>query len=208
MRIIVVTKNISYEVALQQELQALDCEVFVTRNDRKDELLIGGATFFDCLFISETFSDKEFLEMYQKAITVYHTRVVRLMSEGETPPSPSKTEDDEQVSYVSRSFVDLRDFLAIVMEQLPRATGKAESLTKEAFIKLLSNQERLLFQSLDEKIIISRSELCLKIWGEEVSTSRKSQLSSMVKKINEKLDKHEYIDKRIRTYWNKGYVLQ
>lgn len=203
-----VTKNISYEVTLQKEIQALNYEVFVTRNDREDGLLIGGATFFDCLFISETFSDKEFLELYQKSSIAYHTRIVRVIPEGETSSSLSKKEDGEQISYVSRSFEDLRDFLAIIMEQLPQVTGKTEPLTKEAFIKLLSNQERRLFQNLDEKKVISRPELCWKIWGKGESMSRKSQLSSIVKKINEKLDTYEYTDKRIRTYWGKGYVLQ
>lgn len=44
--------------------------------------------------------------------------------------------------------------------------------------------------------------------GNGGTNSRKSQLSILAKRINEKLDEYDYTEKRVRTAWGKGYILQ
>ncbi|WP_223273082.1 hypothetical protein [Enterococcus sp. OL5] len=80
MRIIILTKNISYEIDLQRELQMLSHEVFVGRTTKEEEWLIESAKLFDCLFVSETIADPEFLLINQTLAPHYQQRIVRILA--------------------------------------------------------------------------------------------------------------------------------
>lgn len=208
MRILVLTKNISYETKLQQELQVFNHEVLVTKNDLKDNLLTDNAILFHLLFISELISEKEFVEVQQQLTPMYKGGIVRILPEDELSASYEPTEvknSKVEITCISRSFVNLREFLLNTAESNKLS---AQLNSKEEFDEFLSKKEQILFRSLDEEQIISREELCWKIWGIKETASKKSQLSNLVKKINEKLDEHNYTSKRIKTYWGKGYLLK
>ena len=208
MRILVLTKNISYESKLQQELQVFNHEVLVTKNDLKDNLLTENAILFNLLFISELISEKEFVEVQQQLTPMYKGEIVRILPEDELSASYEPTEvknSKVEITCISRSFVNLREFLLNTAESNKLS---AQLNSKEEFDDFLSKKEQILFRSLDEEQIISREELCWKIWGIKETASKKSQLSNLVKKINEKLDEHNYTNKRIKTYWGKGYLLK
>ncbi|MFR3687698.1 MAG: helix-turn-helix domain-containing protein, partial [Enterococcus sp.] len=83
-----------------------------------------------------------------------------------------------------------------------------EQASLEEFIRKLSKNEQLLFEQLQEEQPITRQQLCQIIWQGDESKSRKSQLSYIAKKVNKKLAAYNYTDKRIKTYWRKGYILQ
>ena len=204
MRIIILTKNISYEIDLQRELQILSHEVFVGRSTEEEEWLIESAKLFDCLFVSETIADPEFLLINQTLAPHYQQRIVRILAgDREQEGMIAKAEN---ATYLNRSFVELREFLAA----LPPNSRKLEkaSVTKESFPKFLSLQEQIFFNNLGEEQFINREDLCWKIWGNGGTNSRKSQLSILAKRINEKLDEYDYTEKRVRTAWGKGYILQ
>ena len=118
---------------------------------------------------------------------------------------PSHSKEASNVLYVSRSFVDLRDLLATL---ITKNDEYKEQASLEQFIRKLSNNEQLLFEQLQEERPITREQFCQIIWQGDESKSRKSQLSYIAKKINTKLDASNYTDKRIKTYWEKGYILQ
>lgn len=203
MRILVLTKNISYELKLQQELQSLNNEVLVTRNEFDDCLLTDGAELFHCLFVSETFSDKEFFDIYCEVSALYSGRIVRILPEDESPEQSLKKGLD--VAYVHRSFINLRDFLGTVVTT---KNVNTKTISKEAFYSGLSDKERIFFSNLENGNIISRQDMCWLLWGECETASKKSQLSILAKRLNLKLDKCNYTDKRIKTHWGKGYILQ
>lgn len=203
MRILVLTKNISYELELQQELQSLNNEVFVTRNEFDDYLLTTCAELFNCLFVSETFSDKEFFDIYYEITPLYTGRVVRILPEDETPEQASK--EGVNIAYVHRSFINLRDFLGAMVTT---KKGNPNTISKEEFHRILSDKERMFFTSLENGEIISRQDMCWLLWGEGETASKKSQLSTLAKRLNIKLDEYNYTDRRIKTRWGKGYMLQ
>lgn len=203
MRILVLTKNIHHELVLQRELQILNHEVFVTRNERSICLVNECELVFDCLFLSETLSEKEFLSITKKAFSLFNGQIIRVIPENGEYPSHSK--EASNVLNVSRSFVDLRDLLATL---ITKNDEYKEQVSLEQFIRKLSNNEQLLFEQLQEERPITREQLCQIIWQGDESKSRKSQLSYIAKKINTKLDASNYTDKRIKTYWGKGYILQ
>lgn len=203
MRILVLTKNIFHELELQRELQVLNHEVFVTRNERNNSLLANCGSVFDCLFLSETLSEKEFLTIVKESSSLFDGQIIRInVEEGQQIPASKEKLD---VLYVDRSFVEIRELLDILN------TKNDEHLMAtsiEEFNRKLSKQEQLFFENLQEGKTISREDMCWLIWGEDESSSRKSQLSNLAKKINRKLDECNYTDKRIKTYWGKGYILQ
>lgn len=202
MRMIILTKNISFETELQEELQILNHEVFVTRDET---LLLELAEAFHYLFVSETISDHEFITLYSKVNFLYESRIVRVLPKQTQLASP--LEKDMEVSYIQRSFVELRDFLGALPIEDSKGKPK-EILTQEEFYRRLSERERVLFNSLDETDPISRDDLCEKVWGESATTSKKVQLSELVKNINRKLETCKFTNKRIQTLWGKGYVFQ
>lgn len=204
MRVIVVTKNLAYERELQQDLQRLDYEVFVTRNAGKESVLRAGAAFFDGVILSETISEKECVAICREAADVYKRKLIRLL-----PENSSGEKEPLAVAYVRRSFVELRDFLATwvsvaaVEEPLPD-----RPFSQEVFSRFLSPTERRFFEQLNEDTVISRQELCWNIWGEPATPSRKVQLSTIVKQLNRKLEKYGQTSKRVQTHWGKGYILE
>ena len=112
MRILVLTKNIFHELELQRELQVLNHEVFVTRNERNNSLLANCGSVFDCLFLSETLSEKEFLTIVKESSSLFDGQIIRINVEDEQQiPAPKEKLD---VMYVDRSFVEIREFLDIL----------------------------------------------------------------------------------------------
>lgn len=194
MRILVLTKNIFHELELQRELQVLNHEVFVTRNERNNSLLANCGSVFDCLFLSETLSEKEFLTIVKESSSLFDGQIIRInVEEGQQIPASKEKLD---VLYVDRSFVEIRELLDILN------TKNDEHLMAtsiEEFNRKLSKQEQLFFENLQEGKTIAREDMCWLIWGEDESSSRKSQLSNLAKKINRKLDECNYTDKRIKT---------
>lgn len=207
MRGIVVTKNISFESGLQKELQNLGHEVFATKTDQEYTFLLEAVTLFDCIFVSETLSDSEFLTIYQDILTVTDCPIVRILSESDQQEEPRK--EESEVYYVKRSFVDLRDLFTtwVSSKQQPMKRSK-KTVIKELFLRSLSENELLFFNSLEEGKIISREEMCQKIWLDCETASRKSQLSNLAKRVNEKLEVYDDTAKRVITYWGRGYMLQ
>ena len=77
------------------------------------------------------------------------------------------------------------------------------------FYSSLNNIEKKIIGALAEGSgkIISRDELCNKVWNNEVSKSRLVQMSTAVGNIRKKIA-HAHIDNvRIITYWGNGYRL-
>jgi hypothetical protein len=170
MRILVLTKNIFHELELQRELQVLNHEVFVTRNERNNSLLANCGSVFDCLFLSETLSEKEFLTIVKESSSLFDGQIIRInVEEGQQIPASKEKLD---VLYVDRSFVEIRELLDILN------TKNDEHLMAtsiEEFNRKLSKQEQLFFENLQEGKTIAREDMCWLIWGEDESSSRKYQ---------------------------------
>ena len=154
MRVMVLTKNIHHELVLQRELQILNHEVFVTRNARSMGLVNECELVFDCLFLSETLSEKEFLLITKKASPLFNGQIIRVIPENGEHQSNSK--EASTVLYVSRSFVDLRNLLATLIS---KSDEYKEQASLEEFIRKLSKNEQLLFEQLQEEQPITRQQL-------------------------------------------------
>jgi DNA-binding response OmpR family regulator len=200
MKIIVLTKNILAEQQLQVELQLLGYEVFVSSSllnySLFSTLSIELMKTFDLVLLSENLANAEVRQLVSN-LTGLEKTIIRISN------SQAKEEIDH-VQYVStnNSIDQLRETLAASLV-VSRQTIKVERPYNVGF----SAKERLLFEYLktNGEQTISREILCNYIWEEDMSNSRMTQLSCLVKNINTKLRSQGIEKEQIQTVWGKGY---
>lgn len=75
-------------------------------------------------------------------------------------------------------------------------------------VHILSRNEKAVLLSLynGDGSAVSRSKLCMMIWGSETSSSQLSQLSSLIRRINLKLVDVGF-ENQLCTKWKEGYYL-
>lgn len=105
--------------------------------------------------------------------------------------------------YTKKIDTELKSILSSLDEKI---TTKYSNIMQTA---KLSNLEKKFFEHLvkAEGNLISREELCRKIWGTEVSSAKLSYLSIMVTNIRLKFSSIGYPSNLIVTKWKKGYKL-
>ncbi|MFR3686129.1 MAG: winged helix-turn-helix domain-containing protein [Enterococcus sp.] len=84
-------------------------------------------------------------------------------------------------------------------------------------IRIPEQLDQLNLSKLEEKVfnelyysngeVITREDLCNKIWGTGVTNSHLSHLSSIVKKLRMKIEKMDLCEEAIKTVWGEGYQL-
>lgn len=200
MKLLFLTKNILAEQQLQTKLQLLGYEVFVSSSEFYDGLYSSFSEeliqCFDMIILSENLASNE-VKSLLKNLSAPEKMVIRISSN-------QVKEEIENIQYVNPSHpVDhLRETLAAFI-----APPKMKRNNSVQNMILFSVKEQLLYDYVkanDEKVI-SRETLCEHIWQEKLNDSRKSQLSSLVNKINLKLKNHGITNDQIQTVWGKGY---
>ena len=228
-RILIITKNVSAESYLQEQLHKLNYEVMVSvsiwdiwESSRRVDQFVES---FQMIFLSETISDNEAKEFSQKLKSDCLVRIV-----GEVPSEEDVSEwGDWHISdwvLTSSSLERLREKLVhktllyqvqfTKRRQTIKPLYRNQSLTnykKKAFplyfadIHFTRLEKEIIHSLMEAKdLSLSRDELCQN-WRSKNQNSKLSQLSSSVTKIRKKVIEAYGIEEAVMTLWGVGYQL-
>lgn len=223
-QVMILTKNVLFEEVIQKKLQHLDFEVFCSSSQRWIEEPQHVTLFrhFQAVILSETFCNQE-VEEILKLLIKHSVRIFRIAEETPSKETIEMWKRQGLDGWIERSdyLENLREKLLNtpsrrLSERLPEgeveAVGISESVRHwqlENARATFSKTERLVFKYLVEgqaqKRIVSRGELCKKVWDSEETPSTTSQLSTIISKLRAKLSKHGVPGNTILTLWGKGY---
>lgn len=213
-KVIILTRNIIIEQDFQNELQRLDYEVFVLKEffaEDKPQYFEEILSLFDIVIFSETLTNQEFTDILP---IVLEKELHYLRRTDEPVPNI----DDNHCLSIECTLTELREFLLLGDKRQGQSETISKGLVRQSeqkkqdlvlFYSSLNNIEKKIISALAEGAgkIISRDELCNKVWNHEVSKSRLVQMSTAVGNIRKKIA-HAHIDiVRIITYWGNGYRL-
>ena len=89
--------------------------------------------------------------------------------------------------------------------------GSAEKDELKPLIARFSKTEKKLFENLlnaySKGEVLSRVELCERLWSEGSTSSNMSQLSCLINKLKRKLEEGGITGETIVTLWGRGYKL-
>lgn len=232
-RVFILTKNVLCEQQLQNQLQRLDHEVFVS-NYLFDEpqaqfLFVKLIDYFQIILISETVTDAELLRILpalnQQKKVVFRKNEYR----------PDKADQEywtnkgikgwiscdskiesvrEQLSkMIENEFSEQKNMIVkekrgLTMLQLRQAPIQKMKEVKLSDCKFANNEKRLLGVLINKKDeLCSREEICKILWDSEPTNSKLAQLSSLIKKMKKRFRNLEIYEEMIETKWGKGYML-
>lgn len=207
MQILLLTKNVVVEKELQKKLQEINHEIFCS--ERLLEIVgmahirDGINKMFDIIILSQTLNNDDVDHVIEK-IGNYHVPLLREISEQNSKEKVHK----EIVEKISRDMAksDLREKLFNVQIY---SSKQNYGMTVEEFLTKISKREKAVLTILlnNQGKVVTREELCSLIWGETVTNSNFSQLSSIIKRLKAKLQSHEMDRIDIETQWGQGYLL-
>ncbi|MGM0113142.1 helix-turn-helix domain-containing protein [Enterococcus sp. DIV0187] len=225
-RILILTKNLSVESHLQEQLQKLNYEVFTTtsirdiwvHSQRMDNLVKS----FRWIFLSETITEEEakaFAQQFQFNVDC----LVRIVGEEPSEESVSEWNTWHISDWIltNTTLERLREKLThkALLYQVALTDGKQRTPVYEKEL-VLEQKKRTFplyfsdvhFTKLEKKIIcrlmaatnqtLSREQLCHG-WSSNNINSKLSQLSSAITKIKKKVMDAYGIEDAIRTMWGK-----
>lgn len=213
-KVIILTRNIIIEQEFQDELQRLDYEVFVLKeffDVDKPQYFEEILSLFDIVIFSETLTNQEFNEILP-IVVEKDLHYLRRTDE------PVPNIDENHCLSIDCTLTELREFLLLSDKREGQNESLSKGLVRQSemkkqdlvlFYSSLNNIEKKIISALAEGSgkIISRDELCNKVWNNEISKSRLVQMSTAVGNIRKKIA-HAHIDNvRIITYWGNGYRL-
>lgn len=226
-QIMILTKNVLYEEAFQQKLQRLDYEVFCSSSANqwmREEQSLTILRHFQVLILSETFCNQEVSEIL-RMLPHYKLRIFRILEENQTEKNMQTWKSQGIDGWIKKSAC-----LDVIREKLAtsRSLERTETVIeeprhhatfKEATLRMQLDNARISFSKMEEKVfnilleaqnekqILTRKELCEKLWDTGETHSNTSQLSSVITKLKNKLQKHGVEGDTILTLWGKGYRL-
>ena len=215
--VLVLTKNILAEKTLQDQLQHLDHEVFCSQKvyldlDKKANFL----DHFNCVIISETFSQSECKEILVTFKNQKNTPLV--FRKGEESSIANVEGNEYGVDYlpVNTTLEELREKITPRIVEHEKTNPQIDYYMPEdrrdffQIVRLTQNEEKILdilFEAEKEGELISREKLSHIIWDGKASGSTYSQLSTLVQKIKVKCANAGIQGYTIITNWGKGYSL-
>ncbi|MGG5372744.1 winged helix-turn-helix domain-containing protein [Enterococcus sp. AZ196] len=201
MEILLLTENILAEENFQNKLQQLGHEVFVNKSflQNIEDIL---KFKFDVCIISNTISKSR------------NERILSKISQGNMGLLfECETSFGKENPYISKiTWVAQDDTLETIKEKVEYAYNvKEDNFVKEdnteKNLNLSSNEQRVFsFLSASENEAFSREKICKHVWDGDCTSSQKSQLSVLVKRINRKMKENSILTHEIRTLWGKGYA--
>lgn len=201
MEIVLLTENILVEEKLQLDLQDLGHEVFVSKSfiERLEESY---AFNFDVYIISNTIPKKQKEKIVNKLKKKKSSFIFKLSNK-------KKEVDVETIDNMKKETIIYEyDTLETLNEKIEVFDTLDEIVSSEKMHILgLSKNEKKIFIFLLENFdtTISRKALCELMWNGMMTDSNLSQLSSLIKRINRKLDKDGRNNLTIKTSWKNGY---
>lgn len=217
--ILILTKNILNETQLQQQIQQFNWEVFsstsILQMIQEQSMFQEPIVYFSTVIISETVGETELYAMLP-LLNNLGTPVVRLVG---SLPSAEEIKHWNELGIQnwllrSNSLERIREIL-IQTQKVKNHKSSKKAFLQPAYEESY-NSPKIRFSSNERKILrllqdkpgekFTRSEICKEVWGEETE-STKSQLSSLVSRINKKAKRITWLEEIISTYWGQGYSI-
>lgn len=223
--ILLLTKNVLAEERTQKKLQHLNYEVFSSSSllsKRATEVeFLQFLNLFYYTIISETISDIELqrlLPILRKSTTTIIRKSDLFIDNQQDKQfnlcisNESSLEELRELLVSSRSSDSLLPTGTILTNQISLfESGKNSGFgLKQLLVKLkLSKLETRILNALylAKNEIVSRDELCSYTWDGEVTNSKLVMLSTLVRKVKEKLRQEGFPEDTIQTHWGRGYQL-
>lgn len=215
-QILLLTKNTLNEQAFEEKLRRLGHEVFSSEM-QIDICLIGKANsgflkMFTHVIFSESITNNEVKELAAKL--KYHA--VKILRKSDEKLDESQKQDwfDQGIDdWINNQvpFEVLREKLnedEIIREGKVVLLPKTEERRSISSLVLSGGELKLLMLLYQQgEQMLSRDELCLRMWNRSKSNSCMSQLSVMVKNLKGKLAAQNIEGPIITTCWGQGYKL-
>lgn len=209
MEILLLTENILAEEKLQNKIQLLGHEVFVNKSFLSNVNDIFHINFDACILSNTIPKSKE-----EEIISHATKRAIGIVFVCDSLLSRESTSLLEKI-YITRdeSLEDLKEKLEVSNREARIKMNQIDSSKDEEYpvlnkdIQLSANEQRV-FSILTEHEdhVLSREEICKYVWDNDYTDSRKSQLSSLIKRINIKMKTSSMSSHEIKTLWGKGYA--
>lgn len=215
-QILLLTKNILNEGSFEKKIHQLGHEVFTSSVLIPECLQENGHSEFINMFhhviLSETIDSTE-VKLLAKNLKNFSVVVHRKSDE-----HLSEAELLEWKEQGIKDWIECSPTIEVLREKLSQEKvmreGKLVLLTKIKEKRpisslMLSGGELKLFIILfqQRESLLSRDELCIRMWNKRKNNSAMSQLSVMVKNLRSKLASQDLEGPIIETFWGKGYRL-
>lgn len=209
-RILILTKNALAEKKLQEQLQLMNYEVLCHQGSSIEDLVYSdGSAFLDhfhCLIVSESLSQFDYQRILKDLLL--HKKHIVVLRKSED--FGSLKESDSNFIPTNASFEKLREILVerLGFPQESKSVNRTDMIPKQLERIQWTTKEKELFDFLCENAgtPLNREEICKKIWG-RYTNSTKAQLSTMIKRIREKLELSGIGGQKLVTLWGRGYQL-
>ena len=204
-QVMILTKNVLFEEPLQKKLQRLDFEVFCSSCSEQWLEAINETIFqhFQAVLLSETFCNHEVTELLQR-LTNYPVRLFRLVEEAPTEKAAEEWKNQGLDGWLEKS-----DCVDVLREKLVNNSSQRLTQQFSDARAMFSRTEGLVFQCLMEaqaqRRVVTREEICRKVWHSEETASTTSQLSTIIGRLRTKLREQGIQGNTILTLWGQGY---
>lgn len=207
MEILLLTENILVEEKLQIKIQQLGYEIFVNNSfiHNSDNIFY---LSFDICILSRTIPNTKVKKIISTSL---HENIGLIRVCDSYLGKESIATFNEVWISQDESLEELKEKLELSKERVDLRKKKkmGEKRPNNLVVNdlhLSMNEQRVFsFLTANENSIISREKICEYVWDKDCNASRKSQLSSLVNRINEKIKASSLSSYEIRTFWGKGY---
>lgn len=214
-QILLFTNNPLNEQTFEERLRQLGHEVFTTKT-MINFCLIESSTrdfikIFHHIILSETLSNVE----VQELLGALHTYSIPIYRKSNEPLKETQLEEWKEQGIAE--WIEIEPSIEVLRETLSSditRQGKVVFLPQKKDKRELSNLKlssgevklfRILYQQ--QSSVLSREEICLKMWNKGKNNSTMSQLSVLVKHLKDKLSQQQVDGPIIETCWGQGYKL-
>lgn len=218
MTILLLTKSLSFEHDFVRKLNNFGHEVLCSKEFlvalQREEYFAMDLNCFDILILSETISDQEVCQtlsflsnsncpIYRKTINPLGFDEIGKWKKLGIADTISQNAGLEELR---EKLVNCRENKTTLKWTVP---GN-EEFALERLVQNFSNQERVIFQALQnsQKKFITRETLSKQLWGEPPTKSKESRLSGIIRSIKRKLSDFGFDETCLETSWGRGYRIE
>lgn len=216
MNVLLLTNCVAAEQPFVQQLVTLGHEVLcsnqllkqLNQKQRVSEI----SNYFEGVIFSENVSNKEVEDTWQVLSHIFSYFYRRSDNEASFSHADKKETIDGEVTVIpiplTASLETLRETILPPTANYPLKNKRLaeEGLKEINFSRLEQNMMDLLMAHFGETV--GRDMICEVLWDKRAEESMKSQLSSMTKKIKQKIGKSSVPELRLHTVWGRGYCLK
>lgn len=212
-QILLLTNNLLNETVIEKRLRQLGHEVFTSMKlielILREKSTINFIKVFHCIILSETIANTEVKQLAKKACQ-NSIPIVRKSDE-----AIDEFEMDEWKEVGIIDWLECRPSVEVLREKLYfdkkeikeifPALKERRSISNFSLNKSEIKLFAILYQSNTE--VVSRNELCLRMWNTSKNNSRMAQLSTIVNHLKKKLSSKNINGTIVDTHWGQGYSL-